>query len=43
MVNSNGFLEKGVGIEKFKLVRKKNSAMAIEHKTNIMASKKKVL
>ena len=41
--NSNGFLEKGVGIVKFKAVRKENNAMVIEHRNKMMASKNKFL
>ena len=41
--NSNGFLEKGVGIVKFRLVRKENNAMVIEHINKITASRNKFL
>jgi hypothetical protein len=41
--NSNGFLEKGVGIVKFKLVLKENNAMVIEHVNKMMASRNKFL
>jgi hypothetical protein len=41
--NSNGFLEKGVGIVKFKLVLKENNAMVIEHVNKMTASRNKFL
>jgi len=41
--NSNGFLEKGVGIVKFRLVRKENNAMVIEHINKMTASRNKIL
>ena len=41
--NSNGFLEKGVGIVTFRLVRKENNAIVIEHKNKMMASRNKNL
>jgi hypothetical protein len=41
--NSNGFLEKGVEIVKFKLVLKENNAMVIEHVNKMTASRNKFL
>jgi hypothetical protein len=41
--NSNGFLEKGVGIVKFNLVLKENNAMVIEHVNKMTASRNKFL
>ena len=41
--NSNGFLEKGVGIVKFRVVRKENNAMVIEHINKMTASRNKFL
>ena len=41
--NSNGFLEKGVGIVKFRLVRKESKANMIEHRNKMAASKYRFL